>query len=68
MSGYTNSIYDVLAIDINEQYIGDTLVQDISVALVRAIREGAEKSALVAVGKYQDQQANLGAMLQGVQG
>ena len=57
-----------MAIDINEQYIEDTLGEDLSVTLVKATLEGAEKSALVAVVKYQDLQANLGAKMQGVQG
>ena len=52
-----------MAIDINEEYLEETLGEDLSVALVKTIWEGAEKSAVVAVGKYQELQANLGAML-----
>ena len=37
-------------------------------ALVKAIRDGGDKSVVIAVGKYPEPQADLGAMLQGVQG
>ena len=68
MSGYTNQSYGVLAIDINQQYLEETLGEDIIAALVKQIQEMEEKSAVVAVGKYQDLQADIEAMLQRVQG
>ena len=68
MSGYTNQSYGVLAIDINQQYLEETLGEDIIAALVKQIQEMEEKSAVVAVEKYQDLQADIGAMLQRVQG
>jgi len=63
-----NPSYDVLAIDINEEYLEETSGEDLSAALVDAIREGEEKSAVMVAEKYQELQADLGAMLQGMQG
>ena len=45
-----------------------TVGEDISVALVKAIREGEDNYAIMLVGKYQELQADLGAMMQGVHG
>ena len=68
ISGYTNPSYDVLDIDINRKYLEEMLGEDLSVDLVKEILDVEEKSAVMVVEKYQDLQADLGAMLQGVQG
>ena len=57
-----------MAIDINEEYLEETLGEDLSVALVKAILEGWEKSEVMALEKYQELQSELGATLQRMQG
>ena len=42
--------------------------EDLSVALVKAILEGWEKSEVMALEKYQELQSELGATLQRMQG
>ena len=39
ISGYTITSYNVLSIDINEQYLEETLGEDLGVDLVKAIQE-----------------------------
>ena len=52
ISGYTQPSYGVLAIDIDEKCLEEMLVGNISVALVKAIREGEDNSAVMSVVKY----------------
>ena len=62
-----NPSYDVLAIDINERYLEETLGEDLSVSLVKITQEGEEKTELMAKEKYQELQSDLGEMLKGMQ-
>jgi len=62
-----NPGYDVVAIDIDEEYLGEVSCEDLSSSLVEAIRNGEEKAAVLVAEKYQALQADLGEMLQGMQ-
>ena len=57
-----------MAIGIKEKSLEKMLVEDLSVDLVKAIREGKEKSSAMEVGKYQEIQTYLGSIMQRVQG
>ena len=63
ISGYINPGCNILFIDINEQYLEETFGEDISVSLVKEIREGEDISAFVAAEKYHELQAYLKAMM-----
>ena len=63
-----NPSFDVFSIDINKKYINEILGKDLITSLVKAIRDGEDKSAFKVAENYQDLQKDLGAMLQGVQG
>jgi len=62
-----NPGYDVVAIDIDEGYLGDVACDDLNVALVEGIRAAETKASEMVAEKYQALQEDMAAMLQGMQ-
>ena len=62
-----NPGYDVVAVDIDEAYLGEVSSEDLSAALVDAIRDGETKATVLVAEKYQKLQADMAEMLQGMQ-
>ena len=62
-----NPSYDVVAIDIDETYLGEVASEDLSSALVDAIRDGETKATVLVAEKYKKLQTDMAEMLQGMQ-
>uniref|UniRef100_A0A7S4HKQ3 Uncharacterized protein n=1 Tax=Odontella aurita TaxID=265563 RepID=A0A7S4HKQ3_9STRA len=62
-----NPGYDVVAVDLDEDYLGEASAEDLSAALVDAIRDGETVSTKMVGEKYQELQADMAEMLQGMQ-
>eukprot|EP00567_Pseudictyota_dubia_P002429 CAMPEP_0197466908 /NCGR_PEP_ID=MMETSP1175-20131217/65295_1 /TAXON_ID=1003142 /ORGANISM="Triceratium dubium, Strain CCMP147" /LENGTH=169 /DNA_ID=CAMNT_0043002965 /DNA_START=62 /DNA_END=571 /DNA_ORIENTATION=- len=62
-----NPGYDVVSVDIDESYLGEVSAEDLSAALVDAIRDGETQSTVMVAEKYQELQSDMTEMLQGMQ-
>lgn len=58
--------YDAVAIDIDETYLGDVSSEDLSAALVEALRNGEESATKVVAEKYQSLEAEMSDILGGM--
>lgn len=60
--------YEVSNVDIDEAYLGDVSAEDLSAALVDAIRNGEESANVAVQEKYKALEADLGSMMGGMGG
>ena len=62
-----NPGYDVIKVDIDEDYLGGVSSEDLSAGLVEAIRAGETQSTVLVTEKYQELQNDMAEMLGGMQ-
>uniref|UniRef100_A0A7S2RHR3 Uncharacterized protein n=1 Tax=Eucampia antarctica TaxID=49252 RepID=A0A7S2RHR3_9STRA len=60
--------YDVAGVDIDEEYLNDTSAEDLSAALMEAIRDGENSANLAVTEKYKVLEADLGGIMGGLTG